>query len=191
MNKKHVVEDILNIKDFICTHKDMIFARIQYAGKTVMETQRLDSEKKRGNKSNEYQVLFFAGCLPFINSVIQVGSNPRSIRSAINAIENGYSKRHKFVDSVAILSKNALYYIIEYCIALNDEEMSRYDNSDEKGKTNFWEQVIKEERTIVEGGEIEANMLTLGHSEKESYWDERKQIWKMINDYIAKTKIEE
>ncbi len=184
MDKKRIVEDVLKLGSFIDNHNDMIFGRIMYAGKTVMETMKIDGKQMEQQKKKEYQVLFFSGCLPFINSVIQVGSNPKQIRAAINAIEKKYASSNIFVDSVAVLSKNTLFIILEYCINRNEKEFEDYESKDETSKELWWAQLRTAEQQDVEGGEIEPNMLTLGHSDKESYWNERKNIWKLIKDYI-------
>ncbi len=186
LDKREIVEDILKLKNFVENHKEMIFSRIQHAGKTVIEMMKMDKEQLETEQDSgqEYYVILYAGCIPFINSVIQVGSTPINIRKALSTIDLFFKENHHLIDTVAILSKNTLFYIIEYCINYNEDQIKKYNSNTEEEKDKFWKTLIEDEQNEMKEGEIEPNMLTLGHKDKEHYWAERKTIWKLIKNYF-------
>lgn len=114
------VKDHLKIDTFILENKRRIYERLEEYYRDVSGQQ-------------DGELLFIAESLPFINGIVQVGSNLENYNNALKWVREQFREN---VPAVSILSALTLIYIIEE--GANDPIVSGTAE-----KKIFWEQIKK------------------------------------------------
>lgn len=128
---KEVVEDILGAKDFIESHEDEIF-------------ERLEEFESRTTKNSEGDIMFIAEALPLTSGIVHLGSTADNFKKAKAWVRTNLPDS----DTVSILSALTFLYLV-------DKGWQKFSESKEISKTGeeksvVWQRICQRTNKVLE-----------------------------------------
>jgi hypothetical protein len=121
---KKIVEETLNLKEFITTHEADIFAKLESCD---AHTKKLESDGT---------IMFITEILPLITAIIHVGSTSENFKDAKNWVRNSLPE----ADPVSVLTAITFLYIV-------NRGRAKYSNS--KEKSEVWKRICQRANTLM------------------------------------------